>query len=59
MRLKKKSPMNGSFTTKVADCLIDHLSGTTVGRVEHFLTRSTIRLVDRDGSIYVVTIERV
>jgi hypothetical protein len=56
--MAKQLAMNGAFTTKVADCLIDHLMGTTVGKVEHFVTMSTIRLIDRDGSIYYVTIRK-
>jgi hypothetical protein len=56
--MKKKLAMNGSFTTKVADCLIDHLHNTTVGSVEHHVTNATIRLVDRDGSVYILTLTK-
>lgn len=58
MKAKKMVPMNGSFTTKVADCLIDHLIGTNVADVQHFLTKSTMRLIDKDGSIYILTLTK-
>jgi len=58
MGKKKPIRMNGTFTTRVADCLIDHLHRTTVGMVVHQVDKGTIRLIDYDGSIYILTLTK-